>query len=298
MRFLIVDDDPCCRLLLKAMLEGYADCDLAFDGSEAVEAVRLSLQDERPYDLILLDIMMPGVDGHAALERIRQLEYDRGIRGSDGTKVIMATALRDSQHCIRSFREGCEAYITKPIKEPDLLKQVRNLLGELPEVLPRPEPTATCSAAVPDSHPQNPNAQNPTSRFLVVDDDGVCRALIDAIISPFGKCTFAYDGAEAIDAVRLAIEDGQPFDLICLDIMMPGVSGHDALTAIRKFETEHGILGSDGVKVIMTTALSDSKHCMQSFKEGCEHYVTKPIDQDELLDKMQQLGLISLAETQ
>ncbi len=134
MRFLIVDDDPCCRLLLKAMLENYADCDLAFDGSEAVEAVRLSLQDERPYDLICLDIMMPGIDGHEALSRIRQLEKEHGIHGSDGAKVIMTTALEDARHCVQSFREGCEAYVTKPLTREEILDQAMSLLGELPEM--------------------------------------------------------------------------------------------------------------------------------------------------------------------
>ncbi len=75
--------------------------------------------------------------------------------------------------------------------------------------------------------------------------------------------------------------------------MMPGMDGHGALKAIRQLEAEHGILGSDGVKVVMTTVLRDSKHCIRSFKEGCESYVTKPINQDELLGKVRELGLLA-----
>jgi len=63
-RFLIVDDDPICRELLRSIFSHYGDCDAAFDGSEAVDAVRLAIEDAHPYDLICLDIMMPGVDGH------------------------------------------------------------------------------------------------------------------------------------------------------------------------------------------------------------------------------------------
>ena len=134
-------------------------------------------------------------------------------------------------------------------------------------------------------------------RFLIVDDDPACRVLLRTILSPYADCDLAFDGTEGIDAFRLALEDGCPYDLICLDIMMPGINGHDALKAVRKLEAEHGIYGSDGVKVIMTTALRDSKHCIRSFKEGCECYLTKPINEDELIDRMHELGVLATAES-
>ena len=293
MRFLIVDDDPACRVLLRTILSPYADCDLAFDGTEGIDAFRLALEDGCPYDLICLDIMMPGIDGHQVLDAIRQMEQRRGIRGSDGVKVIMTTALMDSKHCIQSFKEGCECYYTKPIHADEFLAEIRTLMGELP--------TLPNSAAGPPPHGPAGSRQalgRPGgARFLIVDDDRVCRALLEATLSRYGHCTFAYDGQETIHAVRLALEDNNPFDLICLDIMMPGINGHDALKAVRKLEAEHGIYGSDGVKVIMTTALRDSKHCIRSFKEGCECYLTKPINEDELIDRMHELGVLATAES-
>ncbi len=302
MKFLIVDDDPACRRLVKTILAPYAECDLAFDGGEAIDAVRLSLEDGHPYDLVCLDIMMPGTDGHEALEAIRQLESRHGIHGSDGVKIIMTTALADSKHCIRAFRHGCESYVTKPIRAEKLLEQVRSLLGEAvrrssPEA-PRAAPPSPPPASASASAPAPASAVEPgdhARRFLIADDDGVCRALLRAILSNYGQCVFAYDGQEAIDAVRLALEDGKSFDLVCLDIMMPDVSGHEALQAIRRMEEEQGIRGSDGVKVVMTTALRDAKHCIQSFREGCESYVTKPIDEAELLGRMQDLGVLAPA---
>jgi two-component system chemotaxis response regulator CheY len=132
-------------------------------------------------------------------------------------------------------------------------------------------------------------------KFLIVDDDAVCRELLKDILSAHGECDLAYDGAEAIDAVRLALEDNAPYDLVCLDIMMPGTSGHDALQAIRQIEARYGVLGSDGVKIIMTTALRDPKHCIAAFREGCESYVTKPIREEQLLAMMRQLGLLRAA---
>lgn len=288
-RFLIVDDDAACRGLMQAYLSPYGRCDLAHDGHEAIAAFRIALDAGQRYNLVCLDIMMPGMDGHKVLAAIRALEHQRGIYGNDGVKVIMATALDDSKHCIRAFEEGCECYVHKPVKEDKLLEHVRNLLGELPVVHPAAE-TAHPAAILP-SIPLR-NHQPARSRFLIVDDDGVCRELLKDILAPYGRCDFAYDGAEAIDAVRLALEDDDHYDLICLDIMMPGFSGHEALQAIRKLEAEHGTFGNDAARVIMTTALRDSKHCVRAFREGCESYVTKPIDQRELLAKMQDLGLL------
>jgi len=307
-KFLIVDDDPACRTLLKTVLEPYAECDLAFDGGEAIDAVRLALEDGKPYELICLDIMMPNTNGHEALQAIRDLEQRHGIGGTDAVKIIMATALMDSKHCVRAFKSGCESYVTKPLHVDELLDQVRALLGDklrspAPKS-PRPAPACDSSTNRPvhdDTAESGTAAYTPPAgadhkpRYLVVDDDSVCRALLKSMLTPYGQCTFAYDGQEAVDAVRLALEDDAPFDLICLDIMMPGLNGHDALQKIREVEREFGRAGSDGTRVIMTTALRDPKHCVQSFREGCECYITKPIDEQELLEKMSALGLLESA---
>ena len=285
-RFLIVDDDRACRRLVEHYLKPFGQCDLAHDGHEGLAAFRMALDRGQPYDLVCLDIMMPVTDGHDVLDSLRRMERQRGIFGSDGAKVIMATALMDPKHCIRAFQEGCESYLTRPFTEQALLKQVELLWGKLP---PKVEP----SEAKAPVRASSERADQPASdRYLIVDDDRLCRVLLAEMLELYGQCDFAYDGAEAIDAARLALEDGAPYDLICLDIMMPGVSGHEALQAIREVEAEHGVRGSDVAKVIMTTALRDSKHCIQSFREGCESYLTKPVAEDELLARMQQLGLL------
>jgi len=283
MRFLIVDDDRLCRVLLEAILQRYGQCDMACDGDEAIEQVRKAMDSGRPYDLVCLDIMMPNRDGHQTLDAIREIEAERGILGSDGVKVIMATALADSKHCVRAFREGCESYVTKPINKRTLLQQVESLLGIVQPPIDQPNQDSPPSPEKPSRRP----------RFLIVDDDRFCRELLRSYLEPLGQCDVAYNADEAIDAIRLALHDGHPYRLVCLDIMMPGKSGHDALKEIRQIESQHGVHGSDGVPVIMTTALKDSKHCIQAFEEGCESYVTKPIDRDDLLAAMQGLGVLA-----
>jgi len=220
---------------------------------------------------------------------------------------VVPRRVPDSKHCVRAFKGGCESYVTKPLHVDELLDQVRALLGErLRSPVPKKlhtEPACGCSMNQPRDDTAEPGnaAYTPPAdadhkpRYLVVDDDSVCRALLKSMLTPYGQCTFAYDGQEAVDAVRLAMEDSAPFDLICLDIMMPGLNGHDALQKIREVEREFGRAGSDGTKVIMTTALRDAKHCVQSFREGCECYVTKPIDEQELLERMCTLGLLEPA---
>ena len=132
-KILIVDDDRLCRVLLDEMLTGYGVRHQVECGRDAVRIVAQALQDGVPYDLVCLDIMMPGMDGHSVLEEIRRLDAEDGREGTDATKVVMTTALRDSQHCVQAFREGCEAYLTKPVEEEALAKTLGKLGIAQPE---------------------------------------------------------------------------------------------------------------------------------------------------------------------
>lgn len=135
-------------------------------------------------------------------------------------------------------------------------------------------------------------------KFLIVEDDFAARKLLQMHLSGFGECFVAVDGCEAVEAVREALEQNEPYDLICLDIMMPRMSGRDALDAIRRIEKEHGIEGLDCTKVIMTTALSDPKNVTNAFRSGCEAYIVKPVRKAKLLAEMEKLGLIRLQAKQ
>ena len=131
-------------------------------------------------------------------------------------------------------------------------------------------------------------------KILIVEDDFTCRKLLQTFLSEYGDCFVAINGYEAVEAVREALDEGQLYDLVCLDIMMPEMDGHEALEAIRQIENEHGIAGLDGVKVIMTTALGDSKNVIGAFRTGCEAYIVKPVSKEKLLEEMEKLGLFNL----
>ncbi len=133
-------------------------------------------------------------------------------------------------------------------------------------------------------------------KCLIVEDNFTARKLLQIYLAPFADCSFAVNGREAVDAVKDALHERQPYDFICLDIMMPEMDGHQALEEIRKIESERGIRGLDCVKVIMTTALSDSGNIMGAFNTGCESYLIKPIKKEKLLEEMTKMGIIHHSE--
>ncbi len=129
-------------------------------------------------------------------------------------------------------------------------------------------------------------------KTLIVEDDFTCRKIMQRFLAPYGECDIAINGNEAVTAFKESLENKKPYDLICLDIMMPELDGHGALKEIRALETKHGILVQNSIKVIMTTALSDSKNYINAYQEKCEGYLVKPIDRNKLHDLLVFLKLI------
>lgn len=129
-------------------------------------------------------------------------------------------------------------------------------------------------------------------RVLIVDDDFDSRRLLQKIIYPYGYSDVAVDGEEAVEAFRRALGDGEAYDLICLDIMMPNMDGQQALREIRDIEKEEGVAKDKAVKVIMVSALDDSKELHDAFFLGeATSYLVKPIRKQTLLEEMKNLGL-------
>ena len=128
-------------------------------------------------------------------------------------------------------------------------------------------------------------------RILVVEDDFISRRLLNRYLESFGDCDVAINGNEALAAVRNALEAGKNYDLICLDIMMPGIDGHETLEQIRAMEAKRGLSQGKGSRIIMTTALEDEASVKQAYDASADGYVTKPIDRNRFLDELKKLGL-------
>jgi two-component system, chemotaxis family, chemotaxis protein CheY len=127
-------------------------------------------------------------------------------------------------------------------------------------------------------------------KILIVEDELTSRIILQKILSSFGEVDLCYNGNEAIDIFRSMLDQGTPFDLICMDFMMPEIDGHAALTRIRAIEKEKGITQSEKVKVIMTTGLSNIETEYADIPSLCEAILLKPIRKDTLLKSLQNLG--------
>lgn len=129
-------------------------------------------------------------------------------------------------------------------------------------------------------------------KILLAEDDYVTRKFMTDFLSKYGDVDVTVDGMEAVDAFMMAMEDEDPYDLVCLDIMMPVMDGYQALVGIRNLEKERNIEGKDGVKIIMTTALNEEKNVKMAFDLGCTIYSGKPIDKERFEQALEKLGLI------
>lgn len=129
-------------------------------------------------------------------------------------------------------------------------------------------------------------------RILIAEDDFASRKAILKFLSAYGECDVTVDGMEAVDAFMMAVDDGDPYDLICLDVMMPIMDGYQALKNIRNIEKEHNTAPEKQAKVIMTTALNEEKNVKMAFELGCTVYCAKPIDLEKLKGMLEKLGLI------
>lgn len=129
-------------------------------------------------------------------------------------------------------------------------------------------------------------------KILIVEDDLIIQELMKTILTEFGECTATTTEEEAVELFIQAHSEEKPFDLVTLDIMLPGGNGRNILKRIRGFERKEGINGFDGVKIIMVSALGDKDNVLGSFNDQCEGYLVKPIKRDTLLNQLREMGLI------
>lgn len=127
-------------------------------------------------------------------------------------------------------------------------------------------------------------------KTLIIEDDIISQNLLRKILQKYGDVQIASNGEIGLKIIKESIDKNIKIDLICLDIMMPKLSGTETLFAIRKYELEHDIL--DGVKIIMTTALNDFDTIKYSFEEQCDGYIIKPIIRRKLEELMIKLEII------
>jgi two-component system, chemotaxis family, chemotaxis protein CheY len=128
MKILIVEDDFGSRVLMKKLLSSYGNSDVVVDGEEAVSSFKLAWEEKKPYNLVMMDIMLPEIDGHEALQQIRTYEKTIGLSDQDRVKVIMTTALGDPKNVVTAYNKGeASSYIVKPVEIAKLREEMTKL---------------------------------------------------------------------------------------------------------------------------------------------------------------------------
>lgn len=129
-------------------------------------------------------------------------------------------------------------------------------------------------------------------RILIVEDDMVSRKFLSKFLTRYGDCDLVVDGLEAIDAYLLAIKEDKPYDLICLDVMMPKIDGIKVLKTIRDLEKQNDLTENQGCKIIMTTVLGETNIVQSAFDYGCNAYASKPIDIQKMTEVLVKIGFL------
>ena len=137
-------------------------------------------------------------------------------------------------------------------------------------------------------------------KTLIVEDEFVSRVALQEMLVPYGDVHLAMNGVEAIEAVRLALDAGVPYDLVCLDLLMPILGGGEALSGIRNVEKSHRVSPESAVKVVVTTALQSDEDAgrvgrklLAEMNGRCDGHLVKPVKKAALVKLLRSLGLIA-----
>lgn len=263
LRVLVVDDNETSRQILRSNLEHfYWEVKTAASGQEAVQLVEQSrLPGARPYDLVLMDWKMPGMDGIEAAAYIKH-----NINLPRPPAIIMVTAYGREEVVQKAQEAELDGLLVKPIGPSVLFDAIMEAFGKPIEKR---------------SHPGMKRAQYPAgfeavrgARLLLVEDNEINRQVATELLEQEGFwVSSADDGYAAVEAVRQSVDEG--FDLVLMDLQMPEMDGYTATRQIRE-------LGNQSLPIVAMTADAMSGVAERCREAGMNDYVTKPIDPQEL----------------
>lgn len=241
---LIVDDNAINRDMLARQLEGEGySITTASDGEKALEWVR-----KKSFDLVLLDILMPGIDGYDVLQQLKSDEAMRNI------PVVMLTAVHEMDSVIRCFEMGAEDYLTKPFNIPFVKSRIASCLRG--------------HSIHGDNRIDVLQAGDTQKRILVVDDNAMNRDILARRLERESyHITTAAGGNQALELINK-----EAFDLILLDILMPDVDGYTVLKQLKDNDK------TSSIPVIMLTAVNEVESVKQCIDLGAEDYLIKPFN--------------------
>ncbi|GGX69505.1 hypothetical protein GCM10011309_19400 [Litorimonas cladophorae] len=268
-RVLIVDDIEVNRNLFTEQLGAWGlRTDVAIDGVDALAKIKVAQESAKPYDLILLDFLMPGINGQEFAQLISQtpsLKAPQIIMLSSCDQPVSMTALADI---------GIDSYLIKPVRERRLFDTIVRVLSNpmTPKVL-APQETTAAAQEVQRSQKQE---------ILVAEDFTLNQEVVKLMLADTAfKPIFANNGQEAIE---MFTADPERFPLIIMDVSMPVVDGFQATRRIRSFERENGLSPTPVVALTGHALKDDRENCLDA---GMDDYLTKPVKQAALLEKLE-----------
>ncbi len=233
-----------------------------------------------------------GAAGYLGCEPLKQLSHLAESVLAKARDGHLALSSADAEVLLGAVERMSEMVAGRE-PQADILfsKELESLNAMLcpPATAPPVELTRSTMLPSPDEMTDPPHLRR--LRVLVVEDDFVCRVVLQGLLSKYGECHIAVNGREAVDAFRTARQAGQGYDLICLDVRMPEMDGTEALEQIRAIEATDGVFLSR-VRVFMTTSARDMKTVFGSFKLICDAYLIKPIDGHQLEEHLRSFALI------
>ncbi len=248
-RILIVDDNTTNLTIMKAQLEQWKLVPtLANSGRHALEILP-----HTSFDLVLMDMQMPDMDGVALAQSIRQ--------SSPTLPIILLSSAGDEQ--AKSHADLFSSILIKPVRQNTLCNHILNEFkkhGRVPEL---PKNTSALSVNFSDKHPL---------RILIVDDNPVNQRLAEKVLNKLGYLPeIATNGHEAVEAVRQ-----KQYDLILMDIQMPEMDGLEATRQIRKLTSIQPVI----VAMTANAMQGDKQECL---KAGMDDYISKPFKPNDLV---------------
>jgi two-component system, sensor histidine kinase and response regulator len=280
---LVVDDNATNRRILIERVRGWGmDPQPAEDGPSAIAILRRARKLGHPFDLVLLDGNMPGLDGFAVAERIQK---DPELSNCN---LVMLTSAGEQGGAARCRALGVAGYLMKPVAASDLLRTLQSVLGSAGRELPAaPTPTSApeevhiMPAESDTGREQKPRPADGRLRILLAEDNPVNRTLGIRMLEKLGhEVVTADNGRKAVEAL-----ERERFDLVLMDLQMPLMDGVEATAAIRDRERELG----GHVPIVALTAHAGQGDREQCIAAGMDAYVAKPIQASELcatIDKL------------
>ena len=262
-RVLVVDDHPTNRLLLATLLASWG-CRFAeaADGQAALEQLAESARSDDPFQIALIDMMMPGMDGE---ELSRRIKTDPQLQA---TCLIMLTSLGQRGNATRTLQSDVSAHLLKPIRRSALRDCMAAAIHRKPA-------TDSGPPAVSPTQRSDVRPSAGRARILVAEDNPTNQTVAIAILKKLGYGVDAVaNGGEAIQALREI-----PYDLVLMDCQMPEMDGYETTRWIRSGDS--GVCNPDIPIVAMTAHAmkGDREHCLAA---GMNDYVSKPVQPKEL----------------